>query len=345
MAVTSANAASRLYIVPETTYGQMIAPANSNRASAGVFSFTANQGKIISTDRTGRTSEPKGKPGIRTASWQGDFELRTPAAAGGKPDADPFFVAAFGIPAVVVAATSATYIRLPATTDDPKSFTIYEYIDPSDAMHQALPGSVINKAVFKFPIGANANVSVTGESIWVDDAYSHDTADATARGGLAVGAFPTEPATPVVNGNPIDALTGTFTINGVGTFSIESCDLEMSPNWSAKAVRLFAGGYPGLPTRTIYTYRLSNLVLILDNSASMKSLIAKTKDKVNPYTTCILECGVGAGNRANFAMAGVQLEPPKITDGGDGSKRVTFPSMNLFESAIGQQDTLALKFY
>lgn len=344
MAVTSANAARRIYAVSETVFGTAVVPTGANRVSSGVFNLRALQKEIVSTDRTGRTSENKAKPGARNASWDGQWELRTPAAAGGKPDADPFYVAMFGIGGVVVAATSVTYVRLPGTADDPKSLSIWEFLDPSDAMHQVAIGSVVNKATFKFNINANATVSVSGEARWVDDSYSHATTDAIGQGGIA-GAYTTEPGSPVINGNPIDALTGTFTINSVGTFSVESCDLTMTPNWTVPANRLFAGSYGGLAVRTIYTYRLDNLVLILDNSANMAALIAKCKSTTNPYTSAVLECGSGAGNRANFALAGVKLSPPELTDGGDGSIRVKFPSLPCFESAIGQQDTLALKFY
>lgn len=342
---TSLTAKERLYFQTETSYGT--APGTltgANHALHTSVTVGTKQETIKSTDKTGTDSATPGTPGVRSATETLTWEARTPSAAGSLPDANVLYKAMIGSDPVVVAGTSVKYTK----GSNPNSFTWFRFIQPSTAIQQMILGTVVSDFVFTFASKVNCTFKATLKSLWVDNSWNHDTNDAIARGGIAVGAFPSEPSTPVTNGTPINALQGLFSIDsGTAQRVTGTLEIKGNPGWDSPTNQLAAGQYGSCPARVEAQFFVAGLQLVFEDGSIARNLVAKAESitSTGAYVPCFFQAGITAGSKLRWTLPNVKLEVPTLTEGpGDGKFYLDFPDMQAFPSTFGANDEVTLEF-
>jgi len=331
----------RVYAQVETTFG--IAPNSSGTATVSgsncmrhtKCSIRANQAIIPTTDKTGSISATRGAPGARGCDWSIEFEARPNGAAGVVPDCDPILQATFGSAATIVTGTSATY-NLSSTI---KSFTLYRFRQPSTVMQQASIGSVVQELSFSFEHQANCKFRAHGTGLWAIDSKNFSSLDTIGKGGLT--SFPSEPASPVTNGNPVNGLTGTATLDGNTTIQIRKADIRIATAIEVPRDRLFMGQYGSSPERDVLAVTL-DLSIFDEDTSAVANLYTKALS-MTPIQI-ILEAGSGTANRINWTLNNCLLPMPELSD--DARKWASnLNGIRAYATTLTSLDEVVLKFY
>ncbi|MCC6591607.1 MAG: hypothetical protein IT168_33280 [Bryobacterales bacterium] len=295
----------RVYAKIETAFGTAATLAAANCMRHTKCSLTAEQAYIQSSDKTGSISATRGRPGARGGRWSLEYEARPNGVAGQKPDCDPILEAAFGQAATVVASTSVTYSLANAI----KSFTLGRFRQPSTVMQQVGIGCVLQELGFSFEQAANCKFTANGSSLWVPDSVTFSSLDATGKGGL--GAFPPEPASPVTNGEPVNGLAGTATLDGSSQAQIRSASVRMSMAVEIPRDRLFAGQYGSSPERDVLGAYV-DLTVVDEDIAAVTGLYSKALS--GTPVDIVLEAGSVTGNRFKWTLKNCLLPMPELDD-------------------------------
>lgn len=295
----------RVYTKVETTFGTAATLAGANYMRHTKCSLIAEQGEIESTDKTGSISFSPGAAGSRGGKWSLDFEARPNGVAGTAPDCDPVLQGAFGAAGTVVAVTSVTYNMASAI----KTLTIGRFRDPSTIMQQLAHGCVLQDLNFTFAQNANCRITASGSSLWVLDSKTWATTDATGKGGTA--GAPAEPATPVSNGDPVNGLAGSASLDGSSDIQIRDASIRMTTAIEVPRDRLFNGQYGSNPERDKLSVFV-DLVIVDEDIASVTNLYVKALARTR--IPIVLTAGSVAGSRFQFTLGSVQLPMPELTD-------------------------------
>lgn len=193
----------RFYSTLVSTYGTAVAPTNSNAMRAVEVKLNPTQTRMLRPDVQPSLDSPvpslgrKSCPGTMRASLAGSGTRGTP------PDIHPYLYSLFG-KYTNVAATSDTY----ETDDVAKYLDVYTYV--TDGGGESCLSSIVQQAVFEF--GQDYSVvefQFEGKSYL--SSWSFAGTDTEGKCGHA--SYPTEPASPALNGAAVPGYKGSVTID------------------------------------------------------------------------------------------------------------------------------------
>lgn len=291
--------------VPNTTGTATVAGSNYCRD----IQMELNPVLTIATrrDKTGTRSVPQGTASKESGTFKGSLSLAANGAAGVKPDADPYLQAIFGKAPTIVATTSVTY----SLSDSIPSLSIWDFRTDSagtgNPNQRVGVGSIIQNAAFS--MGADQEIAewnFDGVSKLILDSFgfaARTTAgDTEGKSGLT--AFPSEPGSPVSNGNAVQGFYGSLTLDSQVLTTIKSASLKIETG--NKFSTVFGSKYPGCPIGAVR--KVTFACDLYDGSdAATKDIYARAFDK-NPITAIVV-LGNQTGNTHTFTISGLQLAP------------------------------------
>jgi hypothetical protein len=255
------------------------------------------------------------------------------------PDTDPFFQGVFG-----QASTSGVYSFVGADQTF-LPIALVRYIrsggTAANLSHQLVGGAAVSRMTITFG-GEHLMMSVEGKAVAVFD----NTQTALYTGNDVVpkfgfSAFPTEPSSPAVYGNPINGFGGTATFDGTnmmelrGTFSITiNTGLDILGDG-------YQDGYGFAIVGGKRMISLSRATFADDDGSALANLKAKCFSKSPINLTIVI--GSLAGQTIQFALKNVQLNHYQIVENGP-TFDCNFDEAPAHESTIGAVDDLAISF-
>jgi hypothetical protein len=329
----------RLYLQNEASYGVVpnssgaATVAGSNYCAHIGFQMTPRVGMIVRPSKTGSRTVRSGQGGRRAGSWNGNFEMLAGSAAGVAPDCDPILRAIFGAAPTINAGTSVVY----NLADPVLSFSAFSFITPNTLMQRIAAGCVARSASFRLNQDA-ATFETSGDFKWLIDSVNFAALDTPGRCGLT--AFPSEPGSPVGNGNLIVGFTGSLVIDGNTVSDLTGFNLNTGVNNGVIGNNFgqFYGNETFGDTRGIsctIESRLSDVTAI--TNAIQKGL---SKSAIQIVATV----GSVPGNRYEFTVKGVQLDMPTMSDSGP-FWTLNFGDSPASGSSLSALDEVSLRIY
>lgn len=304
---------SEVYTQLETTWGTTPNSSGSATVANGDFMLHTSlnmrpvEGQIDSSDKTGSIATPPGSPGARNGEWELEWEARPSGVAGTAPDCTDILIAAFGQNPTVVASTSVEY----TLANIIKSFTLWNFRQPSTVMQRWAPGCVVQELSFDAQINQNLKLRAKGQSLFVADTASFASLDVTGRGGITVSGSIVKPSAPVSNGDVLNSLVGTATLDGNVTAGLRSTQITLATAISAEHDTILSGQYPSVPGRDRLQTTI-NLELFDADDAAVLNLYNKAISGTR--IPIVLQFGNTAGRRITWTFAECKLPPPALGD-------------------------------
>lgn len=287
----------RIYAAVETTFGTAVTVTGSNACRFVKNTIDNDVAEIKRPDKTGNRTEAPASAGRKKGTWSTEMSLAPNGAAGVVPDFDPWMQATFGQAAVIVASTSATY----SLSDSIKSFSLYDYRQPSTIDQRVSIGSTVTNATFQIGQDGAATITFEGENVWGLQSNQFSVADPTQKGGLS--SFAVEPASPVTNGGIIAGFTGIATLNGTAIATL--INGKVSIGTGNDIVRDTFNTYYGSATEGDMRRVTTSFSIYEDDSASYAGLVAASQSKAG--IAIIYQIGTVAGSICTITLSGVQL--------------------------------------
>lgn len=218
-------------------------------------------------------------------------------AAGVVPDCNPLLISAFGGDPVVTASTKVNYSLSSVAVP---SLTLWSFRKPGTVTQQAMFGAVVQ--TMRVNIGNDvATLDFDLEGKWVIDNDQFATAETEAKGGLT--AFPSEPASPVTNGNMVIGYKGSVSIDGNSYTTVRPAVITLALDRELPK-DAYNTDYPTDPGAGIRSINI-DLSLYDDDSANLKTLKGKAFDQTP--VDIIFTVGTVAGNRWKWTLKNVLL--------------------------------------
>lgn len=262
---------------------------------------------------TGTRSEVPGIRGRKAASWSiRGMPVIPSGTAGTVPDLDNILQNIFGQAATIVGGTSATY-----SFNDTGylAFSILGFVHGFTSLtSRALWGCFVTRATFNFD-GPFMTVDLEGFAGYLIDSTGFSVFDTQAVAGLT--AFPIEPSSPTINGNPITGFGTGFTATIDGQ--------QIALNIRGMSISIETGFVPvgdtyGSPylTQVVGDARriAINLTDILDDDSAQLNDIKTKADTDNVTINLSILAGNVAGSKLTFNLNNVQPNAFNLRDNG-----------------------------
>lgn len=288
----------RLYLTKEVTYGQAVAPSNSNYCRAIKSPMSNTRALLNRRDKTGTRSVLKGTAGRAFGKWSTEMSLVTSGQVGVLPDAHVLFDMLFGQAPSGLAWT---------LSDNIISGNLWSYRTPSTLDQRVCIGAILQNATFT--LGADiAEWTADGEGLYVLGSNFYSAADTIQKGGL--GSFPAEPGAPTSAGDIIAGFTGAITIDGVTLADIRTATIKVvTGNQLVKDT--FGSYYPNLAEGDERSVTLG--FNLYDNDSVGHETLKEAADSKTAVDATI-QIGTVANNIITFTVKGIQLENPVLDD-------------------------------
>ena len=298
----------RAYVTPVSTFGTAVAPTNSNAFRHIDLKFTPTQSESQRPDLNPTLDVALGVLGRKSCAFEGSCSLAAASGAGVAPDVGPILKALFG-KETIVAATSVTY-----ETDDPMLYVdLWQYVTPSTGDQEALASCTVQQGSIEFG-GDYCIFKFSGEGKAYITSAAFSSLDTEGKAGLA--SFPTEPATPVVNGAAISGYRGTITLDGNAYTIARSGTLAMN---FQKPLQHDGWGtdYPAAAAAE-QRFGMLDISLYDDDSTNLNTL--KGKAVTGTTVDAIFVLGAVAGGIYTVTLKNILLSKPQYDN--SGTKRV-----------------------
>jgi len=218
-------------------------------------------------------------------------------------------------------------------SDSITSGSLWSFRTPSTIDQRVVSGAVCQE--YQAHIGRDfAELMFQGEGLWMLSSNQFSVADVTQKSGLTT--FPTEPTTPVANGNFITGFTGLIVVNGNVISTIQTLDVRCG--FQSQTVRDTFGTY--YPTGTQGDVRTvgTSFRLYEDDSAAYQNLIQIAEARTPVTIFGVL--GNTPGNIMVHVLNNVQISAP---DYEESIRYVSsFPESTAHETATGAHDELVI---
>lgn len=313
---TGLSLAERIYVQSETTFGEIPNSSGTPTLAASHYmrhtraSLNATQGEIQDRDKNASGDLTLGSAGVKGGNWSLTWEARPRGSASWRPDWATVLESAMEAAGAVVGSGPYSYDFGLSTTPTVKSFTLWRYRGTT-LMSQVGFGCVPAELRFVMEQGQNCRFEANGPCLWVRDSVNWASDDTTGQGGATGGAFPTEPASPVGNGVPVNALTGTATLDGNTTVQVKSASVIVRPGFQIPQDRLFAGAYGSAAERDTREI-LIDLSVIDEDIAAVTNLYAKARSRT--AISIVLDAGSVTSNRFKWTAPTCVLPEPAVGD-------------------------------
>lgn len=301
----------RAYVTPVVTYGTAVAPVNANCFRHVDLTFSPQQQESVRPDLNPSLDIALGTLGHKTCTFQGSCSLAAGSGAGTAPDVGLIFKSWLG-KVDVVNSTSVTY-----SCDDVTNYIdLWQYVTPSTGEHEAGLSSHVKTVTINFG-GDYAMVEYSGVSKVYLTSGSYATADTEGKCGL--GAYPTEPASPVVNGAAVSGYRGTITLDGNAYTTARSGKLT-GDNGFELDNQVWGSDYggSGAPGQRKFSLDFS---LKDDDSTNLNAL--KAKAIAGTAVDCSFVLGATAGGIFTFTLKNILLSKP-VYDNSQNQRIVNF---------------------
>jgi hypothetical protein len=292
------------------------------RADEGGFSGTRDAPYTRLPYLTGTRSEQPGVRGRKLASWSlRNLALIPSGAAGTVPDMDAILQNIFGQAATIVASTSATY-----TFNDQGylPFTLLAFPHGSTTLTaRVLWGCIVQRATITFN-SAFISIDLDGQAGWMlDNANPLANWDTIAKAGLT--AWPIEPVSPTVNGQPIAGFgtgyTATFTTTAAGGSGAQSVEMKLrSLTMTINTGLELVTGLYGSPYAAAIVggaRQLSISASALDDDSTALNALKAQCDQDNITMGVSVQAGTVAGSIMTTSLKAVQANAFNLQDSGN----------------------------
>ena len=340
MGNTSDSRKQRCYVQVESSYGEIpnsggtASVANGDACLITSLVTKPTTARIQRPDKTGTLSAVAGYNGRKIGEWSASMSMAGSGTAGTAPDCDPFLQALFGQAGTVVPATSVTY----ALADAHPSLSIYNYRSPSTMTQKVAFGAIVQSMRCSFGDDV-PTMDFSGQARWVLDSLQMvDLLNgATGKGGLTGATFPSEPASPVTNGDMAIGFTGVITIdsNTYSSLRAGSIAMDMARELPQNIFNSYFPGGPAADLRSIgLDFRLDD-----EDDSDLNSL--KLKAINGTHVDIIFQIGTVAGNIWTWNLNNCILGAP---DDDDSERKwgVGWGSGQAFSTSITSLDEISL---
>jgi len=313
---TGISLSHRVFVQKESTFGTIpnssgaSTVANADYMKATRCVVNAAQGEIPDRDKNPSGDLTEGTPGPKSGNWSIVFEARPRGTSAGRPDWAEILESALEADGAV---NGSNYDFSIGAVPTIKSFSLFQYRGTTLASQLAF-GCVTNNLKLVMEQGANARFEASGPALWVRDSVTWATDSGIGLGGYTAGAqaaFPTEPGSPVANGIPVNAMTGSATLDGNTTVQIKSAAVNIAPGYEIPQDRLFAGQFGSNAERDVRRVTI-DLAIVDEDIAAVTNLYSKARSRTKIAIT--LECGSTTNNRLQVYAASCLLPEPQYTD-------------------------------
>jgi len=293
----------RLYVTNVSAFGTAVSPTNSDATRYIDNTAQPVQQESVRPDLNPSLDIAQGVLGRKNCPFSGSASLAAASGAGVAPDLGKIFKAAFGLE-TIVASTSVTY----AFDDAMDYIDLWQYVTTSDGgttgTHEAMLSAVISQLEFSFG-GNYADVKWSGECKSYATSVGLSGMDTEGKCGLA--SWPTEPASPVVNGAAISGYKGTITLDGnaytigrSGKITFKCGPSLQKDGWGSD--------YPQAGAKDPRDVMV-DISLYDDDSSNLNSL--KAKADVGTRVDLSFVLGQTAGGIYTFTLKNVMLAKPQ----------------------------------
>lgn len=313
--------AERIFVQPEAAFGEVPNTAGAATVAASNYmrhtraSLNATQGEINDRDKNASGDLTLGSAGVRGGNWSLSWEARPRGSSAWRPDWAAVLESA--MEAAGSSPGSGVYDFALSTTPTVKSFSMYRYRG-AGLMSQLGIGCVPNELRFVMEQGANCRFEASGPCLWVRDSVNWSTDAGVGLGALTLGAqaaFPTEPSSPVGNGVPVNALSGTATLDGNTTVQVKTASVILRPGFQIPQDKLFAGAYGSSAERDTREF-LIDLSVIDEDISAVTNLYSKARSR----TPIAIELVAGTVTSNRFKWTGASCVLPEPAFGDDARK-------------------------
>lgn len=310
--------------------------AQLQRVDQGSLTLTRNAPYSRLPVLTGTTSEVAGVRGRKSATWDIKGMPFIPnGVAGSVPDCDIILQAAFGQAATGSGTKTYAFSNPPGSLP----FTLLEFPHGSTSLTSRVAwGCVPTKLTWNF----NAEfltMDVTGAAGYIIDSTGFSIFDTNAKAGLT--AWPLEPTSPTVNGQPITGF-------GTGyTATIDTQDLSLKVRVSTITFETgytIVGDVYGSPYGIAIipnTHTVSIALTALDDDSSALNDLKIKADTDNTTINATIVAGTVAGSIFTFNLNNIQLNAFDLKDDG-AMVDVEIPESMAHASSIGAVDDFTI---
>ncbi len=287
----------RLYLTQEVTYGQAVAPGNSNycRAIKSPMNNTVNL--LNRRDKTGTRSVMPGIRGRAEGKWSTEMSLVT-SGGGADPDATVLLNMLFG-----AGPTSRAW----ALSDNIITGNLWSYRTPSSLDQRVALGAILTTATFT--LGQDvAEWTAEGECMYVLGSNFFSVADTTQKGGLV--SYPGEPGSPVSAGDIIAGFTGSIMVDGISLAEIRTATIKVNTG-NALVKDTFGSYYPTMAEGD--ERNISFGFNLYDNDSNGHETLKEAADSKVPVDA-VVTVGTATDNMFTFTVKNIQLESPALDD-------------------------------
>src|ERR1051325_5593081 len=224
MANFSSTRLQQAFVTKETTWGQAVAPGNSDAFLFTDLTINDEQKVEDRPDKTGSLSRVSPQRTRRNGNWTAKMSLAGGGAAGTAPDIDAFLVALMGKEGV----SGGGGIQYDCEDED-LSITLWDYNKPATVAQRCAPGSIVSKMAVKFG-QTFADVEFLGECKCVLNSSDFSVETDEAKSGLD--SFPIAPSAPTVVGGTLASVAtgykGIITLDGNEYSTIREGSFELT---------------------------------------------------------------------------------------------------------------------
>lgn len=193
-------------------------------------------------------------------------------------------------------------------SDDILTFVDWSFRTPASLEQRVSFGNTVETTQFNLGDNAPAEWEASGASIFVLDSKHFATATVEEKGGLT--SFPSEPASPVSNGDAAEAFTGRVVIDGNTIVGIRRAQLTVGPANEIITDTFgsrYGDGVQGDVRNIAITFSLYD-----DDTAAVDAM--KEASLTKAPLRWVMQVGTQPGNTWVFDMQGVQLGRRALTD-------------------------------
>lgn len=306
------------------------------RADANTLTLTRNAPYTRLPYLTGTRTELPGIRGRKDATWEiRGLPVIPSGSAGTNPDMDPILANIFG-----QSGSSGSYSFLD-TGLAATCFSLLKFTHGSTTLtSEACWGCIVTRAVFNFNT-EYITVDLTGQAGFMIDSAGFSAFDNQAQAGLS--AFPIEPSSPTINGQPIAGFGNgyTCTIDSEGV-QLKARALTVTVETGNELVmNVYGSPYPIAPVGN--TRRISMTGTFLDDDSAALNDLKTKSDTDNVTINASIVAGVNSGSIMTFNLNNINLNAFSMKDDG-ATVNTDFPTSYAHGSNIGAVDDMTLVF-
>lgn len=315
------------------------------RIDANSVTITRNRPYSRLPVLTGTRSEQPGVVGRKAATWEiRGMPVIPSGTAGTIPDMDIILQNIFSQAAYGTGTKTYSWIPQSGPTTPDITFLPFSLLGFSHGSTTltalALWSCMVERAVFHYN-GLFLTVDLSGFAGYIADSVGFAALDVQGQGGLS--AFPTEPSSPTVNGQPIAGFgTGYLSTVDSQALALKTKSLDITIETGHQPV----GGLLGSPysfPRAGGARRVSFATTFLDDDSTQLNDIKTKADTDNVTIAASFQAGTVAGSIFTMTLSTIQPNAFNLRDNND-MVDMALEESYAHASAIGNTDDATIVF-